>query len=296
MKKVEMKLFNLPFMQIKEGSKTVEVRLNDEKRQQLNIGDIIVFKNNKTNELLEKEIVNLKVFNDFTDLFENYDPILLGASGYTKEQYNEQMHEIYDEDKVQQYNVLAIELNEIDTDLRERLISREDAFTGNLLKVKKDKILLPNNHESYREYIVHNGACAIVCVNDKDEVLLERQYRYPMGKVVIEIPAGKLDSVLEDHKQCAIRELEEETGYISYDMTYLGKTGLAMAYSSEIIYLYYTNKFDKGNIKLDNDEFLTTFFVPFEKALEMCDNGEIIDSKTIIGLNLYNNIIRKNLK
>ena len=293
MKKIEMKLFELPFNQIKDGSKIVEVRLFDEKRKQIEINDIIVFKNTNTQETIERTVTNLKVFNNFKDLFNNYDPILLGASGYTVEQYNLSMLKIYSEDLVNQYKVLSIELEPIDNDLRETLIKREEVFNGKLLKVKKDTVLLPNKKEAYREYLLHNGACAIVCVDKNDNVLLEKQFRYPMGHVVLEIPAGKLDSVLEDHKQCAIRELEEETGLISHDMTYLGKTGLAMAYSNEMIYLYYTNEFTQGKTNFDNDEFLTSFFVPFDKALEMCNNGEIIDSKTIIGLNLYNNLIRK---
>lgn len=290
---IEMKLKELPFNQIKDGSKTVEVRLYDEKRKQLKIDDIIVFKNINSNEQISKKIKNLKVFNTFEELFENYDDILLGARGYTKEQYSYSMHTIYSQEQEITNKVLAIELEEIDKELRETFISRLDTFDGNLLKVKKDKVLLPNNQYATREWVLHNGACAIVCVDKDDNIILEKQYRYPFGKTIIEIPAGKLDSVLEDHKECAIRELKEETGLISKDMTYLGQTGLAMAYSSEIIYLFYTNDFESGENSLDSDEFLQVFKIPFDKALEMCNNGEIIDSKTIIGINLYNNIIRK---
>ena len=123
-------------------------------------------------------------------------------------------------------------------------------------------------------------------------ILLEKQFRYPFGRVVTEIPAGKLDSASEDHKECAIREFEEETGLKSLDMTYLGQTALAMAYSNEIIYIYYTNKVEQGNVKFDEDELLKTFKVPFEEVLKMCNDGTIIDSKTIIAVNLYNNLIR----
>ena len=296
MKQINMKLNNIPFKQIKEGSKTVEVRLYDEKRKQLNIGDIIIFTNNKTNEILEKKIINLKVFDSFCSLYDNYDSILLGARGYSKQQYCSSMNTIYSKDKELENKVLAIELEEIDCDLREKMISRELVFDGKLLKVKKDKILLPNKTEAYREWIEHNGACAIVYVDENDNILLERQFRYPFGKTIIELPAGKLDSVLEDHKECAIREFREETGLISKDMTYLGETGLALAYSNEVIYIYYTNNVEEGNTEFDSDEFLSSFKVPFEKALEMCNNGEIIDSKTIIGINLYNNLIRKKTK
>lgn len=296
MKQINMKLNNLPFKQIKEGSKTVEVRLLDEKRKQLEVGDTIIFTNNETNENLEKQIVGLKTFPTFNCLYDSYDSILLGARGYSKEQYSNSMNNIYSKEKELHYGVLAIELNEIDTDLREKMITRERVFDGKLLKVNKDKILLPNDKEAYREWIEHNGACAIVYVDEDNNILLEKQFRYPFGKTIIELPAGKLDSVLEDHKECAIREFREETGLISKDMTYLGETGLALAYSNEVIYIYYTNVVEKGETEFDNDEFLTSFKIPFEKALEMCNNGEIIDSKTIIGINLYNNLINKNNK
>ena len=296
MKQINMKLNNLPFKQIKEGSKTVEVRLLDEKRKQLEVGDTIIFTNNETNETLEKEIVGLKTFPTFNCLYDSYDSILLGARGYSKEEYSNSMNNIYSKEKELHYGVLAIELNEIDTDLREKMITRERVFDGKLLKVNKDKILLPNDKEAYREWIEHNGACAIVYVDEDNNILLEKQFRYPFGKTIIELPAGKLDSVLEDHKECAIREFREETGLISKDMTYLGETGLALAYSNEVIYIYYTNVVEKGETEFDNDEFLTSFKIPFEKALEMCNNGEIIDSKTIIGINLYNNLIYKNNK
>lgn len=296
MNKINMKLNNIPFNQIKNGSKTVEVRLNDEKRKQLRIGDIILFTNNTTNETLEKTIVNLKVFDSFKELYNSYDSILLGARGYTEEQYCDCMNLIYSKEKEQLNKVLAIELDELDSDLREKMSSRELVFNGKLLKVKKDTIVLPNNKEAYREWIEHNGACAIVYVDEDDNILLEKQFRYPFGRTLIELPAGKLDSVLEDHKECAIREFREETGLISKDMTYLGETGLAIAYSNEVIYIYYTNKVEQGETEFDSDEFLSSFKIPFDKALEMCNNGEIIDSKTIIGINLYNNLIRNKNK
>ena len=292
MKEIKMKLNALPFKQIKEGSKTVEVRLLDEKRKELNVGDVIVFQNVQTGEEIKKEVVALKIFPSFASLYESYDTILLGARGYTMEQYVNCMHSIYSEEKENIYKVLAIELKEEDADLREKMISRELVFNGKLLKVNKDKIVLPNQKEAYREWIEHNGACAIVYVDEDDNILLERQFRYPFGKTIIELPAGKLDSVLEDHKECAIREFREETGLISKDMTYLGETGLALAYSNEVIYIYYTNEVEQGETEFDSDEFLSSFKIPFGKALEMCNNGEIIDSKTIIGINLYNNLIR----
>ena len=287
MKKINMKLQNVPFKQIKDGSKIIEVRLNDEKRKTLEINDIIVFSNTKTNEQVEKKIISLKTYSSFKELFNNYDNILLGARGYNESEYEQSMYSFYTKEDEQKYGVLAIELEKIDEDLRETFISREKPYEGKLLKIRKDVVELANKRHTYREWIEHPGACAIVCVDKDDNILLERQYRYPFGKTIIEIPAGKLNSQLEDKRDCAIRELQEETGIVSHDMTYLGETGLAVAYTSEVIYLYYTNNFSEGKTNPDEDEILTTFKVPFTRALEMCNNGEIIDSKTIIGINLY---------
>ncbi len=292
MKTIEMNLANLPFKQTKEGSKVVEVRLNDKKRKLLEVGDIIIFKNLQTNETISKKIINLIKYDNFIDVYNSYESMLIGARGYSLEQYLESMYKFYTKENELKYGVLAIVLQPDDVDLRETFISREKPYEGKLLKLRKDKVLLANGSMSNREWIEHNGACAIVCVDKDDNIILERQYRYPLGKTIIEIPAGKLDSVLESHIDCAIRELQEETGLISHDMTYLGETGLAVAYTSEVIYIYYTNDFSEGNLNLDDDEILTTFKIPFDKALEMCNNGEIIDSKTIIGINLYNNLIR----
>lgn len=292
MNKINMKLVNLAFKQIKEGSKTVEVRLNDEKRKTLKIGDIIVFNNIDNDEKLEKEIVDIKVYKSFKELYNNFDNILLGARGYTADQYVQSMYSFYNKEDEYKYGVMAILLKPIDLDLREQFISREIPFEGKLLKIRKDTIKLPNNNIAYREWIEHQGACAIVCVDKDDNIILERQFRYPFGKCIIELPAGKLDSPLENHLDCAIRELQEETGLISKDMKYLGETALAVAYTSEMIYLYYTNEFETGQNNFDDDELLTVFKIPFDKALEMCNSGEIFDSKTIIGINLYNNLIR----
>lgn len=291
---VTMNLVDLPFNQIKEGSKVIEVRLNDEKRQNIKVGDKIIFTNTKTKEQLEKQVISLTKYDSFKQLFNCCDSILLGARGYNEEEYEKCMYSFYTKEQEQEYGVLAIELEPIDQDLREVCISREKPYEGRLLKLRKDKVNLANGRTSTREWIEHPGACAIVCVDKDDNILLERQYRYPLGKTIIEIPAGKLDSQLEDRKQCAIRELQEETGLISKDMTYLGQTALAVAYTSEVIYIYYTTNCEQGETNFDDNEILTTFKIPFDKALEMCNNGEIIDSKTIIGINLYNNNIRKN--
>ena len=294
MKVVQMNLYDLPFKQIKEGSKTVEVRLNDEKRKSLEIGDFIEFKNIETKETIKKEIENLKIYANFEELYDNYDNVLLGARTFTKEDYVKLMQSIYSKEKEEKYQVLAIKLKCDDLTYRETLISRECPFEGTLLKLRSDKVKLPSGDIGTREWIEHIGACAIVYVDDKDRILLEKQFRYPLGFEALEIPAGKLDSPLENHLECAKREFEEETGLISTDMKYLGEFAVSLAYSTQIVYIFYTNTVKKGKVHFDEDEFLSTFFLSFDEALEMCNDGRIIDSKTIIAINLYNNLVRKN--
>lgn len=293
---IEMNLARKPFDLIRDGSKVVDIRVNDEKRQTIKIGDTIRFNSLQTFECCEREVVDLQYFKSFSDLFDSFDSILLGARNLSKEQFLENAYTYNTKKEEEKYGVVAIVFKTGDSIYREKLISREIPFEGRLLKVRKDRIIMPCGKETTREWIEHPGACAIVYVDEEDNILLEKQYRYPFGRVVTEIPAGKLNTALEHHKQCAIREFEEETGLKSLDMTYLGQVGLAMAYSSEVIYIYYTHLVEKGTSHFDDDEMLTLERVPFDKALQMCNNGEIIDSKTVIGINLYNNLIRKHQK
>lgn len=293
MKKVQMKLNDMPFNQIKRGSKTVEVRLNDEKRKTIEVGDYIEFTNLTTQEVLTKQVEGLKVFNNFNEVYKTYDNVLLGARTYSEEEYVKSMSNIYDTEKVNKYHVLTIELKCDDLANREKLLKRNIPFEGTLLKVRQDAVQLPDSNVSTREWIEHIDACAIVYVDENDNIMLENQFRYPLGYVAKEIPAGKLDSPLEDHLECAKREFEEETGLVSLDMKYLGKFAVSLAYSTQIVYLYYTNKVIKGKRQFDDDEFLSTYKIPFNDALKMCNDGTIIDSKTIIAINLYNNLVKQ---
>lgn len=294
MKTIQMKLNDSPFQKIKIGSKTVEIRLNDEKRKTIEVGDFIEFFHTVTNEVIIKQVSGLKTFKDFNEVYQNYDSVLLGARNYSEEEYVKGMNMIYPPEKVEKYNVLAIELKCDDLSNREVLLRRNIPFEGTLLKVRKDTVKLPNSQLGTREWIEHIDACAIVYVDENNNIMLENQFRYPLGFVSKEIPAGKLNTSLEDHLECAKREFEEETGLISLDMKYLGKFAVSLAYSTQVVYLYYTNKVIKGNENLDSDEFLSTYKVPFNEALKMCNDGTIIDSKTIIAINLYNNLVIKN--
>ncbi len=164
--------------------------------------------------------------------------------------------------------------------LREIKIDSEDLFSGVILDVKKDRIRLPNGHESFRELIRHVGAVCVVPVTDDGKIVLERQYRYPIDQVITEIPAGKLDSMEEDRLSAAQRELWEETGIKADRWTDMGLYYPAAAYSDEKITMYLAEGLHLGKQHLDEDEFLNVSFVPLEEVVEKILSGEITDGKT----------------
>ncbi len=168
-----------------------------------------------------------------------------------------------------------------DSHLREERISGEDIYGGIFLKMKRDKIALPNGEEAVREYLTHPGAVAIVAILDDGRVLLERQYRYPIAKACIEIPAGKLE-IGEDHLLCAKRELEEETGYSAKKWSYIRRIHPVISYSTELIDIYLAEDLVPGKSHLDDEEFLDVFAAPLEQLIGWVEDGEITDVKTTI--------------
>ena len=168
-----------------------------------------------------------------------------------------------------------------DAHLREERISGEDIYGGIFLKMKRDKVSLPDGEEAIREYLTHPGAVAIIAILDDGRVLLERQYRYPIAKACIEIPAGKLD-MGEDHLLCAKRELEEETGYMAKKWSYIRRIHPVISYSTEFIDIYLAEGLIPGKSHLDDEEFLDVFAAPLEQLLAWVEDGEITDVKTTI--------------
>ena len=165
--------------------------------------------------------------------------------------------------------------------LAEVFVSGEDVFKGQLLHVVRDTVALPNGRAGIREYIKHPGAACIVAEFADGKLLLERQYRYPMGKVMIEFPAGKLDRD-ENPLVAAQRELKEETGYWARSWHTLGHMHPLIAYADEIIHLFHANGLVQGEAKLDQDEFLELFAVTPEEISAMIADNRISDGKTIV--------------
>ncbi len=167
--------------------------------------------------------------------------------------------------------------------LIEKKINSIDIFNGVLLNVKKDTVELPNGKTSVREYIVHPGAVVIIAFLPNGNIILEKQFRYPVGKVFIELPAGKIDAG-EKLEDTARRELAEETGYYPNKLEYLGKLYPGIGLSDEVIYVYKADDLVEKNLSCDDDEFIEIFDVPFNEAYKMLIDGKITDAKSMIGI------------
>ena len=164
--------------------------------------------------------------------------------------------------------------------LRETKVSSEEIFNGVILHVQRDQVALPNGSQTVREVIRHIGAVCVIPVLDNGDVVMERQYRYPLDRVVLEIPAGKLDAPDEDRLSAIQRELREETGYTADSWTDLGAFHPAPAYSDEYITMYMARGLHKGAQDLDNDEFLDLYAIPLKDLVKEVMEGRISDAKT----------------
>lgn len=169
-------------------------------------------------------------------------------------------------------------------DLTERQINREEIFEGKVLHLVRDTVELPNGKPATREMALHIGAVAIIPLTEDGKVIAEKQYRYPHGRVFLEIPAGKLDSRDEIPLEAAKRELREETGATAEKFTYLGKLIPSPAVLSEVIHLYLAEGLTFGERELDDDEFLDVTEIPLEEFYKMVMSGEIEDAKTQIAV------------
>ena len=167
--------------------------------------------------------------------------------------------------------------------MTEEFLEGELVFSGRLLKVHRDRVRLPDGSEALREYIRHPGAVAIVALFEDGRVVLERQFRYPLAREFIEIPAGKLEPG-EAHLATAKRELLEETGYVAAEWRRLGLVHNAIGYSDEGIEIWAARGLELREQQLAQGEFLEVFTLPLAEAQAMARDGRITDVKTIAGL------------
>ena len=168
--------------------------------------------------------------------------------------------------------------------IEEKIISEERVFTGNLVKVNRLEVILPDGKSASREAVRHPGAAAIVPVDENGMVTLVRQYRAPIADVLLEIPAGKLDHKGEDRLEAAKRELQEETGLQAERWTHLVDLVTAPGFCDEMISIYLAQGLSEGEDHPDEDEFLNAVKIPFAELMEMAARGELTDSKTLAGV------------
>ena len=167
--------------------------------------------------------------------------------------------------------------------LRERFVERVDAWRGAFLDVRRDRVALPDGSRADREYIVHTGAVMVVPLLDRDRVVVERQWRYPMERAMLEFPAGKLEPG-EPVLACAVRELAEETGYRAREWARAGILHNAISYSTEGIEVWFARGLEAGERSLDVGEFLDVFSLSVEQVDDAARRGDITDAKTLVGL------------
>ena len=167
--------------------------------------------------------------------------------------------------------------------MREEILSTEEIFDGRVVHLKVHKVKLPDGSESIREIIYHQGAVAIVAVDDEQRVLLVKQFRLGAAQVTYEIPAGLLEAG-EDPQQAITRELREETGYRPLHVESIGGMYVAPGYTTEYIHLFYANGYEYAPLEQDEDEFVEAIRIPFSRALAMIDSGEIVEGKSIVAL------------
>lgn len=170
-----------------------------------------------------------------------------------------------------------------DDPLREVTLASDTVWEGVFLRVLRDRVRLPDGHETTREYLRHPGAAAMIALTDAGEVVLERQFRYPLGCSIIELPAGKLDAG-EPPLVCARRELEEETGYTAECWETIGHFHPCVGYSDEVIHVFLARGLRAGRRCLDHGEFLEVLHWPLPRLWQAIFAGEITDGKTLSAL------------
>jgi ADP-ribose pyrophosphatase len=171
----------------------------------------------------------------------------------------------------------------VSADFSEKKLASRVAYKGRLLEVREDDVRLPDGAQARREYIVHPGAALILPLFEDGSILLERQFRYPVGRHFYELPAGKLETG-EPALETAKRELLEETGYVAAEWRDLGHVYPCIGYSNERIDFFLARGLEFRGARLDEGEFLETLRLPLQEGLEWVRSGRINEPKTIIGL------------
>jgi ADP-ribose pyrophosphatase len=180
-----------------------------------------------------------------------------------------------------------------DDHLIEHRVQQEEILRGRFLHAFRDTVRLPNQTLATCEYVVHPGAVMVIPMLDTPDglrLVMERQFRYPVGQVMTEFPAGKLDPG-EDPWLCAQRELLEETGYTARQWARAGVLHPVIAYSTEVIEIWFAKELTLGERQLDTDEFLDVFTASPAELMAACQQGRLTDAKTLTGLLWLQNVL-----
>ncbi len=178
-------------------------------------------------------------------------------------------------------------------DLEEKKVSTKKIFEGKVIKLFFDEVMLPNKKIATREKVWHPGAVAVVPVSTDNEIILIKQYRYPVEEILIEIPAGKLDKN-EIPLDCARRELSEEVGAVGGNLIHMTSFHTTPGFSNEFLHLYLALNFERKENNPDEDEFLQIIKIPLKISLDWIFEGKIKDAKSIIGILMANEYIKNN--
>jgi len=172
------------------------------------------------------------------------------------------------------------------------LVKSETVFKGKIISVTHDTIMSPENKEVMRETVMHNGGATIIPIDNNGDIIYVRQYRHAAKGQFLEIPAGSLNKD-EDPQVCAIRELEEETGYKAGKCTHITSMYASVGYCDEIINIYLAEDLSEGVQCLDEDEFVTIEKYSLQDSVNMIFSGEIKDSKTIVAILAYKELLSR---
>lgn len=171
----------------------------------------------------------------------------------------------------------------LDAHLREELVSSETVYSGKFLQMRRDMVRLPDGRSASREYVVHPGAVMVVPILPDGRLVMERQYRYPVRRTMIEFPAGKLDPG-EGGLACAQRELLEETGYRARRWAKAGVMHPVIGYATEFIEVWFADDLSLGERQLDEGEFLDVFTASQQELEDWMRDGQLTDAKTVVGM------------
>jgi ADP-ribose pyrophosphatase len=177
-----------------------------------------------------------------------------------------------------------------DDHLIEHKTASQELFKGHFLHAFRDTVRLPDGGEATREYVTHPGAVVMIPLLDDGRLVLERQFRYAVGRVVTEFPAGKIDAG-EDTLVCAKRELQEETGYVAREWARAGELHPVVSYSTEFIEIWFARGLTLKERQLDQGEFLEVITATPAELLAWCRDGRVTDAKTLIGALWLQNVM-----